>query len=66
MKCPRCDTENSDTSRFCSNCAAPLGPGPGGATLTKTLETPIVVLRPGALIAGKYKILEEIGHGGDR
>jgi TolB-like protein len=65
MKCPRCDTENSDTSRFCGNCAAPLrSGGPGAGSLTKTLETPVRVLKPGTLISGKYRIVEEAGHGG--
>jgi serine/threonine protein kinase/formylglycine-generating enzyme required for sulfatase activity/lipoprotein NlpI len=35
-----------------------------GASLTKTLETPVRVMKPGSLIAGKYKIIDEIGHGG--
>ena len=68
MECPRCHAENKDNSRFCSNCAAPLGPGvgagPDGASVTKTLETPVRILKPGTLVAGKYKIIEEIGAGG--
>jgi TolB-like protein len=65
VECPRCHSENSDSSRYCSNCAAPLGQaGPESPSLTKTLETPVQVMRPGTVIAGKYKILEEIGHGG--
>ncbi|MGA2361465.1 MAG: protein kinase [Candidatus Aminicenantales bacterium] len=65
MKCPRCHAENNDNSRFCSNCATPLGQaGPEGASLTKTLETPLQVLKTGSLVAGKYKIIEEIGQGG--
>jgi len=65
MECPKCHSENNDSSRFCSNCAAPLGQaGPGGESLTKTLETPIQVMKPGSLVAGKYKIVEEIGRGG--
>jgi TolB-like protein/Tfp pilus assembly protein PilF/predicted Ser/Thr protein kinase len=64
-KCPNCQTNNPDTSRFCSNCAAPLGPtGAAGASLTRTLETPVQVLRPGAVVAGKYRVVEEIGQGG--
>jgi serine/threonine protein kinase/Tfp pilus assembly protein PilF len=43
----------------------PLGkPGPEQASLTKTLETTVHVLKAGGLIAGKYRILEEIGRGG--
>ncbi len=65
MKCPRCQAENNDASRFCSSCAAPLGPaGVEAPSLTKTLETPVQVTRPGAVIAGKYRIVEELGHGG--
>jgi dienelactone hydrolase len=65
MECPKCHSENNDSSRFCSNCATPLDQsGPGGVSLTKTLETPVHVLKAGSLIAGKYRIIEEIGHGG--
>jgi serine/threonine protein kinase/tetratricopeptide (TPR) repeat protein len=65
MECPRCHAENNDNSRFCSNCAAPLGQtGPEAASLTKTLETPVQVMKPGTVVAGKYKIIEEIGQGG--
>jgi len=65
MKCPRCQSDNPDSSRFCGSCAAPLGPvAPEAPSLTRTLETPVSVFKPGALIAGKYKILDEIGRGG--
>jgi len=41
-KCPNCHSENTDTARFCSNCATPL-PSPEEISVshTKTLETPI-------------------------
>jgi len=68
MKCPRCHAENRDDSKFCGDCGGPLSPsssaGPGGATFTKTLETPVRVLTPGTVIAGKFRIIGEIGHGG--
>ena len=65
MKCPKCHSENNDNSRFCSSCAAPLGHvGAAGPTLTRTLETPVQVMKPGTVIAGKYRIVEEIGQGG--
>jgi serine/threonine protein kinase len=65
MECPKCHAENKEDSHFCSNCAMPLGElGPEQASLTKTLETPVHVLKAGSLIAGKYRILEEIGRGG--
>ena len=65
MKCPRCHSENNDNSRFCGNCAAPLDvAGAAGASLTRTLEAPVQIMKPGSLVAGKYRIVEEIGQGG--
>jgi dienelactone hydrolase/predicted Ser/Thr protein kinase len=39
-------------------------PAPDQVSITETLETPVHVLKRGSLIAGKYRIIEEIGHGG--
>lgn len=65
MKCPKCQAENPDTSRFCGSCATVLtSEGPAQGSLTKTLETPLYVLAKGSVIAGKYRIIEEIGRGG--
>jgi eukaryotic-like serine/threonine-protein kinase len=70
MRCSRCHAENRDDSKFCGNCAAPLGTqahaglGPEAGSLTKTLGIPVRDLKPGALIAGKYRIIEEVGAGG--
>jgi len=65
MECPKCHAENKEDSHFCGNCATPLGKsGAEQASLTKTLETTVRLLKPGSLIAGKYRILEEIGRGG--
>jgi serine/threonine protein kinase/Flp pilus assembly protein TadD len=65
MKCPKCHAQNREDSHFCSNCATPLGmPGAEQASLTKTLETPGPAPKAGGLIAGKYRVLGEIGRGG--
>jgi serine/threonine protein kinase/dienelactone hydrolase len=65
MECPNCHSENKDSSRFCSNCATPLNMVEAPpVSLTKTLKTPVNVLKAGSLVAGKYSILEEIGQGG--
>ena len=65
MKCPRCQAENNDTSRFCGRCGVPLhAAGPEGPSLTKTIATPIQVLKTGSVIAGKYRVIEELGQGG--
>ncbi len=65
MECPNCRAENKEDSKFCSQCATPLsGAGPEGPSLTKTLATPLPVVKPGTVIAAKYRVLEEIGRGG--
>jgi TolB-like protein/Tfp pilus assembly protein PilF/tRNA A-37 threonylcarbamoyl transferase component Bud32 len=65
MKCPRCQTDNPDTSRFCGNCAAPLT-STGGAqpSFTVTLATPDDQLSRGMVFANRYEIIEELGAGG--
>lgn len=62
-KCPRCDSENADTARFCSNCATPL-PSADEAIRTKTLEASLEELASGSTFAGRYQIIEELGKGG--
>jgi serine/threonine-protein kinase len=62
-KCPQCDSENTDTARFCSSCAAPL-PDVDEVVHTKTLETPTEDLTSGSTFAGRYQIIEELGKGG--
>jgi tetratricopeptide (TPR) repeat protein len=63
--CPKCSTENTQDSRFCKTCAAALTPAPdSGATLTQTLARPLQELSPGALFAGRYQIIEDLGQGG--
>jgi len=65
MKCPKCHAENRENSRFCSYCATPLNaPDAAQASFTKTLVTPFQVVSKDSLIAGKYRIIEEIGRGG--
>ena len=65
MKCPKCHLDNPDTSRFCGGCAALLAEeGQLPDSLTKTLATPLPVISKDKLIAGKYRIVEEIGQGG--
>jgi len=65
MECPNCHSDNKEDSRFCSHCATPFNLGEiNPASLTKTLATPLPVISKDTLIAGKYRILEEIGRGG--
>jgi serine/threonine protein kinase/Flp pilus assembly protein TadD len=65
VKCSRCHSDNPDTSRFCSNCAAPLSPGGQDLpSFTKTIVPPVPALKKGSLFANKYRISREIGRGG--
>jgi len=65
ITCPTCHYENPDTSQFCGSCAAPLSGGEAGPSLlTKTLQTPAIGLPIGVIVAGKYRIIEELGRGG--
>jgi TolB-like protein/tetratricopeptide (TPR) repeat protein/predicted Ser/Thr protein kinase len=65
MECSKCQFDNPDATNFCGKCGAPLTADARMAdSLTKTLETPLPVIAKDKLIAGKYRIIEEVGHGG--
>ena len=64
IKCPSCHAEASEDSRFCSKCGSAIRPAAGAAAFTKTVMTPPPGLAPDSLLAGKYRIQAEIGHGG--
>jgi serine/threonine protein kinase/Tfp pilus assembly protein PilF len=63
VKCPKCHSDNTDTARFCSNCATPL-PSSKEIPVTETIETPKEELTTGSTFAGRYQIIEELGIGG--
>jgi len=75
MRCPRCQSDNPEGAQLCAGCGAALvtlgseGGSPAASsepvsTPTRTLQPEIKDITPGALIAGKYKLLEELGSGG--
>jgi tRNA A-37 threonylcarbamoyl transferase component Bud32 len=65
INCPRCHSDNTDTARFCSNCATSLNSAIAAIpSYTETLESPIHAVTPGAVLVGRYKILDKIGEGG--
>lgn len=65
MKCPKCHSDNPETSRFCSECGTQLGlPKDIPASLTKTLKVPTQELMKDSTFAGRYVIVEELGKGG--
>ncbi|MCJ7580750.1 MAG: protein kinase [Candidatus Aminicenantes bacterium] len=63
IECPRCQTDNPGDSKFCKACATPL-PFKQQFDQTKTLKTPGRKSLVGTTIAGKYKIVAELGKGG--
>jgi serine/threonine protein kinase/tetratricopeptide (TPR) repeat protein len=65
MKCPKCQFDNPDSTRFCGNCAGPLQPTEKPEiSVTETLEAPIKELTTGATFARRYQVIEELGKGG--
>jgi len=63
IKCPKCQAENPEDTTYCGKCGTKFG-HTVEPSVTKTLETPAYVLSKGSVVAGKYRILEEIGRGG--
>jgi serine/threonine protein kinase len=65
MKCPKCQTDNPDDSKYCKECATSLtGVEDALPSFTKTLETPVTRLAIGAIFAERYEVLEKLGNGG--
>jgi serine/threonine protein kinase len=62
-QCPKCNTDNPDTSSYCADCGTQLGP-PKDIGVTKTLETPVEEYPRGSTFADRYKIIEKLGTGG--
>ena len=64
-RCPKCHSENPETKQFCADCGAQLPPPQSRPPIiTKTLQTPVRELTTGSIFAGRYQIIEELGHGG--
>ena len=61
VKCRRCSHDNPAETKFCGNCSAPLDPS---AVPTETMQAPIQKLDTGSIFAGRYQVIEELGHGG--
>jgi serine/threonine protein kinase/tetratricopeptide (TPR) repeat protein len=65
MKCPACSVENLDDSKFCRECATPFPDSCGtSVSFSKTLELPVWDIKPGRIIAEKYRIIDVVGRGG--
>jgi serine/threonine protein kinase/tetratricopeptide (TPR) repeat protein len=64
MKCPKCNTDNPDTLKFCGECGTQLIAKEEISAPTETLETAKEELTTGSTFAGRYQIIEELGKGG--
>jgi serine/threonine protein kinase len=65
MKCPSCQTDISDDSRFCSKCGQPIQAAERVLfSQTRTILKPIEELAPKTLLAGKYMVIKVVGRGG--
>ena len=64
MKCPHCQGDNPDDTRFCGHCGRELfWVESAEKSVTKTFVSPHHIER-GNVIAGRYEVVEEIGKGG--
>jgi len=64
IKCPKCQTNNPDTLKFCGECGTRLFLTEEISAPTETLETPKEELTRGTTFANRYEIIEELGKGG--
>lgn len=64
VKCPKCQTENPDTQRFCGGCGTQLPVSDEIPIPTQTIEAPKEALTTGSTFARRYQIIEELGKGG--
>ena len=65
VTCPKCHSANPETLKFCGDCGTQLPPSKDiRPEVTETLHTPVRELTTGSTFAGRYQIIEELGHGG--
>jgi len=64
IKCPKCQSDNPDTLKFCGECGTQLIPSEEISAPTETLEAQKEELTTGSTFAGRYQIIEELGKGG--
>jgi serine/threonine protein kinase len=65
ITCPKCHSENLETLKFCGECGTQLPPPQDHPpVMTETLQAPVRELTTGSTFAGRYQVIEELGHGG--
>jgi serine/threonine protein kinase/predicted Zn-dependent protease len=64
MKCPKCQADNPENTKFCGECGTQLKTSELYSLPTKTIETSREELTTGSVFASRYQIIEELGSGG--
>jgi len=65
MKCPGCQNDNPEGTRFCGRCGRELAAGGDTVAVgTATFQTPSRGLDRGTTFARRFEIIEQIGKGG--
>ena len=65
MKCPRCSSDNTETSRFCSECGTRLFSADGSSRYqTQTLHRSDEEIYRWSILGKRYEVIEELGKGG--
>ena len=62
IKCPKHNTDNPDTQKFCGECGTQLIPK-DDIPVIETLETPIEELAKGTRFSGKHEIIHFLNLG---
>ena len=64
-QCPKCHSDNPETSRFCADCGTQLIlKDELSLSHTETILAPQEELTTGSMFAGRYQIIEQLGKGG--
>jgi serine/threonine protein kinase/tetratricopeptide (TPR) repeat protein len=64
MTCPSCHAQNPADQSFCGSCGAKLHATPPPSDLLPTRGVDREELATGSAVAGRYQVIEELGHGG--
>jgi len=65
VTCPKCRHENAETLKYCGECGTQLSSAKViHPEVTETIKTSVRELATGSTFAGRYQVIEELGHGG--